>query len=392
MLGLVSTTLLGLAWLGTAALALQLFLVRRRMRETPRVPASHPGVSILKPLCGVDDGLEESLERFATLGYPNYELLLGVRDALDPAYPVALRAARRHPGRVRVIVQRGEPGLNPKVNQLVTLEARARHELLVISDSNTRVGPGYLEELVALFEDPEVACVTHPVVGDGEERLGSLLDNLHLGSAIGPGMIAAKMLCDGDLVLGKSMALRRTDLDALGGFRAVKDHLAEDYVLGRAVGGRLGKRVALARATVINHSQKKRVSDFARRYVRWSVIHRTAVSLPTYFAEGLLNPTPLAVLGAASSPSGLSATTACALVLARVVVDLGCARALRGRGFGVKGALAVPLKDGILFAAFCVGLVKDTVSWRGNSLRVTRGSLLVPCADRPRWARVTGRA
>src|SRR5205823_5228095 len=154
---------------------------------------------------GLDDELAVNLERFATLRYPNYELLLGVRDARDPAWPLAAAAARRFPARVRVVLQRGEPGLNPKVNQLCTLAAAARHDLLVVSDSNVRVGDDYLWEIAALLDDAAVGLVTHPVVGVGEARLGSLMDNLHLAGSVGAGMIGAKNVAKKDIVVGKSM-------------------------------------------------------------------------------------------------------------------------------------------------------------------------------------------
>src|SRR5439155_1786675 len=113
-------------------------------------------------------------------------------------------------------LQQGEPGLNPKVNQLLTLACKAHHNILVISDSNTRVQPDYLDDIAAHLEDPKVGLVTHPLVGDGETesdaRLGAIADNLHITGVITPGVVAAKLLAGKDYVIGKSMALRRDDL------------------------------------------------------------------------------------------------------------------------------------------------------------------------------------
>src|SRR5262249_53201723 len=144
----------------------------------------------------------------------------------------------------------------------------------LVSDSNTRPPAGYLLELAALFDDPGVDCVTHPVSGSGHASLGALLDNLHLASAIGPGQIAARALAGRDLVIGKSMALRRRSLAALGGFEAFANHLAEDYVIGQKLLG----RVALARLPVLNFAAHRTVASFWARYARWGVIHRTAVT------------------------------------------------------------------------------------------------------------------
>lgn len=381
---LLSSLLLIAALLGLTALVLQYLLVLRHRRALPpALPrgAPRPGLSILKPLCGVDDDLEANLEHFARLEYAGpYEVVLGVKDTRDPAFAVARAAVARWPHVMRLALQDGEPGLNPKVNQLITLADHARFDVLIISDSNTRVGPGYLEEIAAGFADPSVGCVTHPVTGLGERTFGSLLDNLHLASSAAAGMIAAKRLANRDIVVGKSMALRREDVDALGGFFSVKDVLAEDYVIGQWVTQKLGRKVVVARTPVFNVSLKKSVDAFFQRYLRWSVIHRTAVSPGTYGAQALLNPAPLALLGALLAPSMLTAMVAMAVVLGKVAVDLATFRALRPEpvAWGWSTASAVAVKDALLFVAWCNGVLCRTVNWRGTRLRVMAGTRLAP--------------
>ena len=223
---------------GLLLYGLQLVAIAVHRRAPARTPRLRRGISILKPLCGIDDDLVANLECFCALDYAPYELLLGVRDCQDAAYPVALAFARRFPRRVRVVLQRGEPGLNPKVNQLCTLERAARYELVVVSDSNVRVVPEYLDEIAAWLEDPRVGLVTHPVAGVAEARFGSLMDNLHLCASVGAGMIGAKRVVGQDIVVGKSMAMRKSDLGALGGFAAFADVLAEDYLLGKQIRAR----------------------------------------------------------------------------------------------------------------------------------------------------------
>ncbi|AKQ65185.1 Glycosyltransferase [Myxococcus hansupus] len=379
---LASTVLLIASCIGLFVLTVQFALVLRHRGEAPaptRSGGARPGISILKPLCGVDDDLEANLEQFAGLDYAgNYEVVLGVKDARDPAFAVARAAVARWPHVMRLEVQEGEPGRNPKVNQLITLADRARHDVLVISDSNTRVAPGYLEEIAQAFEDPDVGCVTHPVSGVGERTFGSLLDNLHLSASAAAGMIAAKRAADQDIVVGKSMALRREDVDALGGFFSVKDVLAEDFVIGQWVTRKLGRRVVVARTPVFNVSLRKSVLSFFQRYVRWSVIHRTAVSPGTYFAQALLNPTPLALLGALLAPSEESAALCLVVALGKVAVDLSTVRALRPQPLTWDAVPAVFAKDALLFAAWTYALFSRTVNWRGTRLRVARGSRLVP--------------
>jgi ceramide glucosyltransferase len=387
-----SGVLFGGAALGLMLHLLQLIALKRHLRERAPAPRTLPPISVLKPLCGIDDDLEANLACFASLDYPDYELVLGVRDEKDAAWPIACAAARCLPGRVRVVLQRGEPGMNPKVNQLITLAAAARHDLLVVSDSNVAVGPGYLREIAAHLGDPSVGLVTHAVVGVGERRLGALLDNLHLAASIGAGMIGAKRVAKQDVVVGKSMALRRCDLEALGGFEVVRDVLAEDYVLGRMVPERLGRRVVMAHAPVLNVSRDRRVRDFLARYRRWSVLHRRAIGRWMYGAQLLLNPLVLALGGLALAPSGVTAEAALACALAKAGYDEAALRALRGGRVSPGRMAASPLKDLLLFVAWLNGLVSQSVKWRGNRLRVLDGTLIDRdgLAGRPTDAREQG--
>jgi ceramide glucosyltransferase len=363
---------------GLTMYLIQLVSTARHLRQPVLAPPREaPPISILKPLCGIDDELEENLERFAILPYPRYELLLGVRSTSDRAYPVAVAAARRWPRRVRVIIQRGEPGANPKVNQLCTLAAAARYDILVVSDSNVRVDGGYLWEIASALGDPGVGLVTHPVVGAGEARLGSLLDNLHLASSVGAGMIAAVRVARKPVVVGKSMALRRDDLDALGGFESVADVLAEDYVMGKRVGDELGKRVAMARRPVSNISIDRNVRDFFARYRRWSVIHRQAIGGWVYAGQLLLNPVAVAFLAFVAAPGRGAAEALGTVVVLKAGYDVAALRLLRGRA-PLLAFAASPLKDAILAAAWMHGLVARTVLWRGNRLRVLPGTRLAP--------------
>jgi hypothetical protein len=179
-----SHPLLAIAFLGLGLAVLQHLVLRRHRSERPGLPATLPGISVLKPLCGVDEGLAESLAAFAALDYPRYEVVLGVRDRRDAAWPVAEAAVAQWPGRFRLVIQRGEPGLNPKVNQLLGMAEAARHDVLVVSDSNVRVPPGYLRDVAARLRDERVGLVTHAVVGVGERSLGATLENLHLPVAV----------------------------------------------------------------------------------------------------------------------------------------------------------------------------------------------------------------
>jgi ceramide glucosyltransferase len=380
----LSLLLLACSALGVALLGVQIAACVRHLRTAPPEPARLPAISILKPLCGVDDRLQENLESFAALGYPRYEVLLGVEREEDPAYAIACAIATRFPSCMRVIVQQGAPGLNPKVNQLITLARHARHALIVISDSNVVAPEGYLHEIAAHFEDDEVGLVTHPIAGTGERSWGSLLDNVHLSAGIAPGMIAANCVAGEALVVGKSMALRRAELFAIGGFEAVKDVLAEDFVMGRRIADICGKRIAVAHRPILNVSCRRTLHGFYDRYTRWAVLQRTSVGPVLYLGMLLVNPVPLALAGFAIEPARSTFTALVGLALIKALLEAHALSAARGAGSGVRAFVALPLKDAVLMLTWIAGFVRSEVRWRGRRLAVLEGTRLVPVAPTTR--------
>jgi len=367
--------LFALAAAGLLVLALEGLALRHQLAEPVPRPAGAPGLSVLKPMKGLDDDLEENLASFAALEWPRYEVLLGLERPDDPAAPLARAAAERWPDRFRVVLQRGEAGMNPKVSQLATLTAEARHEILVVSDSNVRVEPGYLAEIAARLEDPGVGLVTHLIAGVGERRLGALLENLHLAGGIAPSIAAAKRVAGRDVVMGKSMAIRRADLEAMGGLGQVKDVLAEDYVLGLLVHS-LGKRVEIASRPIENVNRERTLAQFAGRCRRWSILQRHLVGVGPYAAQFVLNPVFAATLGLAARPGRAAAAGWVLTALTRAILDGFAGRALRPPGFRPAELLAVPLKDVVLGLSWIEGFFRRTVVWRGRPLRVLPGTRL----------------
>jgi len=383
---IVAFALLAAAAVGVVLTIVQLVVLRRHGRRQLPATNSRPPISILKPLCGMDDDLAINLRLFAQLPYPRYEVLLGLRDDRDPAYPLAFMLERRYPSRFRIVFQDRTAGLNPKVNQLIGMAAAARFDLMVISDSNTRVPAGYLHEIADLMSDPTVGLVAHPIAGAGESQaeacLGSILDNLHITGTITPGFLAAKHLCNKDYVVGKSMAMRRSDLGALGGFRVVKDVLAEDFVLGRLIPEKLGKRVVMARSVVESISVRRSLGDFVHRYARWSVMQRQCAGLSAYLGLLLMNPIVLASAAILMHPSAMTGLFWLGTVLARTFAHAVAGQQLRARPFSAATLAFVPLKELLAGAAWAYGLCSRTIEWRSNRLIVLRGSALAPVSRR----------
>lgn len=367
-------TVLAADWSARAAAS------RAPARPLPGKPL--PAVSILKPLKGEDDGLYENLASFARQDYPDYEILFGAEDAGDPALDVALRVKRDFPEvRISVHVCGGGSGRNPKVRNLSVLAARARHDAVLISDSNVRVDAGYLRDTAAELQDPRVGLVTNLIAGIGgeDESLGSLLENLHLNTFVVGATTLARAAAGRACVVGKSMLFRRSDLSRLGGWRALRNVLAEDYLLGRKF-EKAGFSVALSPHVVYTVNESWSSLRFLSRHLRWGQLRRR-IAPGAFLAELLLNPVLLVAMALAVRGSNLrpsEAALAAGAVALKCAADAQVVGRLRRRRLSALDAAFIPLKDLLIAAVWPMAALKRSVCWRGNELRIGRASRLLP--------------
>ncbi len=365
-------------WLAARAL-------RRHRREGRGTPLEHfaPPVSIVKPLCGMDDDLTRNLESYYRLDYPEYELVFSFASESDPAFAVARRVSDAHPGiRTVFVVDGREPGRNAKVNRLEAGVRRARFSHLLFSDGNVRVRPDFLRRAISFFVDPRVGLVSNLFAATGAVSLGSRVETLHLNGFLQAGTAFLVRSVGRPCVVGKSILMSREALDAIGGFPPLRDHLAEDFLLGERTRD-AGFEVRLSADEIETSEVCKSPRAVWSRHRRWAML-RVRLGGPAYVSELFASPSLwilLAIAGAPSSPYGaavlasVSALAACRIgVEARIAADAG--RPVERRDLAL-----IPVRDLAVAALFWAGLFARHTHWRGRKLRVGKGTRIETLAE-----------
>jgi len=349
--------------------ALLMALSQRGLLQAPPPPppSEWPPVTILKPLKGADADLKENLRSIFKLDYPNFEVILGTEEATDPALALAQRVAAEFPHVRSVVLSSATAiGFNPKVNNLSNLVLRARHPLLLISDSNIRVPEDYLKDLVAHRARAGGGLVWSLFRGVHGRGIGGLLESLQLNVAVMGGVSALMRLLNIPCAVGKSMLLHRDELEDIGGFRFLGQFLAEDQVCAEEL-ARRGRPVVVTGHLIDNVLGRRSFRDFAGRHLRWARLRRR-VNFPGYVGEALLNPVFVAVASMLVLRTADSALVAALALLAATVINVSTERLLDVQRPTWQYPLLEILLSSVRGVLWFVALVTGTVVWRGNVL------------------------
>ena len=362
-----------LAYYITAILAALRFFRRERARK---LPSYAPPVSLLKPVRGVDFGSYENFSSFCRQDYPDYEILFAVKDESDPAVPMIRRVAAEFPQRrIRVIFGAEQIGANRKVNKLIRLAREAQHEILVLTDGDVRVGPGYLREVIAPFADAKVGAVTSFYRAIAEKSLGAELEAIGASSDFFAGVLVAEWKEGMTFALGASIVTTKHWLGKIGGFEAIADMHSDDYELGHRI-AKAGGEVLLSREGVWTMYPAQTARGFWEHQVRWARTVRLCRPLSyagLIFTHGL----PWALLAACIAPAKWIAA---AYLLAYLVLRFPMAWTVGV--WGVRDDLLrqklwlVPPRDAIFFAVWVASFISKRITWGGEEFTMEKGQMV----------------
>ncbi len=385
-----------ITFLGLLAYGFQILAVRSCLStpcdcgEGHALPRLFPPVSILKPLKGLDDNLYDNLASFCNQDYPEYEIIFSLQSHNDPAFKVARKIREKYPDRnITIIVEESNSGLNPKVNNLLPAYKVSRYEHILISDSNVMVDEKYLRAITSHIGNPasgrEIGLVSNIIKGVGGRSLGAVFENLHLNSFVMGSVCFLDKFLRMPCVVGKSMLMGKKDLEAIGGLKAVKDILAEDYVLGEKM-RKSGKKVVLSGYMVQNVNQYWGMKRFLNRHTRWGKL-RFKLAGGKYVFELLGNPVFMSTLPIVFLQcSKLTVTFAILTSLVKVAGDFYLGRKTGTELDNPFLYFLAPVKDLIIGLIWSVPIVSNTVIWRGNRYSIGKNSILSLCPETGFWS------
>ena len=344
-------------------------------------PSFTPPVSIVKPIYGLDRETYENYASFCAQDYPEYEILFCVSDEADPAVAVIHKIIQDFPDRaIRLLIGSEPLGVSDKVNKLCRMAREAKHETLIVSDSDVRVDVDYLREVVAPFQDARVGGATCLYRGLTDNSLAADLEAIGNSTDFAAGVLIAWLFSEVNFMLGATMAVRKTVLAEIGGFESMVDYFSDDYELGNRIATN-GHRVALIPHPVAIVYPRQALRDAFHHQLRWNLsirFSRPAGHLGLIFTQGL----PLAILAAICAPSiGWAVGVLAAYIILRRISawKIGVA-GMKDANLRNKMELLL-LRDAFAFVVWVTSFFPRQVLWRGKEFQV-RDKRLVPVENR----------
>lgn len=364
------------AFIGCAYAVFAALLIKRSAFGAPEACKSLPSVTILKPLCGEEVGLEENLASFCAQDYNGpLQIVFGVHDRADPAAALAGRLVTRFPDiRIDVLADARVHGPNRKISNVANMMKLCRHEMIVLSDSDMRVDRAYLARVVDALDAPEVGAVTCLYRGLPSAGFWSRLAATAIDQHFLPNVLVGLKLGLARPCFGSTIALSAETLRRIGGFERFADRLDDDYAIGAAV-RELGLAVAVPPMVVDHICSERTFMELAAHELRWARTIRLVDPLG-YAGSVVTHASPFAIAAAALGGLDAASLALVAFALAsRLAISMQVARVLGG---GLAPITLSPLRDLLSFAIFLASFLPGSVSWRGRRYRVDAGGTLTP--------------
>lgn len=322
-------------------------------------------VSIIKPIKGLDAGSRQNLESFCRQNYPEFQIIFALQSPKDPCLPVIRQLMADYPELdLELVVNTDLHGSNAKVSNLINAFPLARHEIIVIADSDIRVAPDYLEKISAHFSDPKAGLVTSLYRGANVHGAAAAIEALGFSAEMIPNVIVAERLEGLSFALGASMAVRRKALESIGGFTSLADYLADDYQLGNMI-HRAGWKIALSGDFVESVMQREPLAAVLSRQLRWCRTMRVSRT-SGYLASGITHPFPALLLSFAVA-GFLPAFFAVALLyLVRGSILTFFNRSYVKDGLFPRYLWLLPIRDALSTFTWALAFLGNRVIWRGE--------------------------
>ncbi len=336
-----------------------------------------PPVTVLKPVRGLEKDLKSSLGSICTQDYPKYQVVYSVQDPEDPAFPI-LEEIQEEVGseRVSVVISTVQAGANGKVNNLLGAIEQARHEIIIISDSDTHLRPDYIESIVAPLSNLDVGCVCTLFKVTRADRWFEKMELLTINADFIPSVIFAEVTGASNACLGPSLAIGRGTLQELGGLESLTDYLVEDYELGRRV-WTSGKKMTLLPYLIDVVVDLENWHQWWNHQVYWDQNTYLAQPWP-FIATILIRAVPFALLFAIARGGDTLGLAVLAGAIALRLLTAAITLKRLGDTEGLWSLYLLPLRDTVGLIFWLLAFTKRTVVWRGVEFRLTGNGKMVP--------------
>ena len=263
----ISLWIFSLGYLFAGLVAISIFKNKNTFSDDKKF---QPPISILKPIYGLDPEMYINLKSFCLQNYPKYQIIFGLQDVDDEALPIVKKIIKElNDVDISFIINTERHGTNHKVSNLINMCPSIKYEFMLIADSDMHVNENYLSQVIKPFDDPNTGAITCLYFGSATKKITSMLNTMFINNWFLPSVLISKMIKPIEYCLGATMIVRRSILHKIGGFEALSNHLADDYMLGKLISN-IGYKIHLSNCIVKNVVEESSFKNLILHELRWA--------------------------------------------------------------------------------------------------------------------------